>query len=129
MTALDSRHQFGRESEQLAERFLRAKGYRILDRNLRTSLGELDLIAEDEGVLVFVEVKARTTDAFGGAMLAVDRRKQEKLVRVATQYLAQRYWTDRICRFDIVLVQGQPTGESHIEHLRDAFGVAERGQS
>ena len=117
----DPRHQFGQAGELLAERFLQAKGYRIVARNLRTSLGELDLVAEDRGVLVFVEVKARATEAFGGAVLAVDRKKQAKLVRLASQYLAQHHLSDRSCRFDVVLVHGAPSSEGHIEHLPNAF--------
>ena len=117
----DPRHQFGQASELLAERYLQAKGYRILARNLRTMLGELDLVAEDRGVLVFVEVKARATEAFGGAVLAVNRRKQAKLVRLASQYLAQHHLADRSCRFDVVLVQGHPSSQGRIEHLQNAF--------
>jgi putative endonuclease len=123
----DPRHQFGQSGELWAEQFLRAKGYRILDRNLRTSLGELDLVAEDHGVLVFVEVKARSTGAFGGALLAVNRRKQAKLVRLASQYLAQRHLSDKLCRFDVVLVQGRSSADGRIEHLQNAFEVAEDG--
>ena len=129
MTGSDPRHQFGHAGEAWAEQFLRAKGYRILERNLRTSLGELDLVAEHAGVLVFVEVKARTSNAFGGALLAVDRRKQAQLVRLASQYLAQRHWSDKPCRFDVVLVQGQPPAQRRIEHLENAFDVSERGMS
>lgn len=129
MTSTDPRHRFGQASEQLAERFLRAKGYRILERNLRTSLGELDLVADDDGVLVFVEVKARATAAFGGAVLAVDRRKRAKLVRLASQYLARRHWTEKLCRFDVVLVQGPSTDKDRIEHLQNAFDVVEPEQS
>ena len=128
MTLSDPRHQFGQASEAEAERFLRAKGYRILERNLRTTLGELDLVAEDGAVLVFVEVKARTTDAFGGALLAVDRRKQTKLVRLAAQYLAQRHMSERPCRFDVVLVQGQPSTELHVDHLENAFDAGDNGR-
>lgn len=128
MTASDPGHQFGQASEVWAEQFLRAKGYRILERNLRTSLGELDLVAEDAGVLVFVEVKGRTTEAFGGALLAIDRRKRAKLMRLASQYLAQRHLSDKPCRFDVVLVQGQPSAQGQIEHLQNAFEVAEHGR-
>lgn len=128
MTTADPRHQFGRAGEAWAEQFLLAKGYRILERNLRTPLGELDLVAEDSGVVVFVEVKARQTEAFGGALLAVDRRKRAKLVRLASQYLAQRHWSERPCRFDVVLVQGTPSARGRIEHLQNAFEVAEYGQ-
>jgi putative endonuclease len=125
MSTSDPRHRFGQVSEQRAEQFLRAKGYRILERNLRSSLGELDLVAEDAGVLVFIEVKARSTEAFGGALLAVNRRKQAKLVRLASQYLAHRHLSDKPCRFDVVLVQGEPSAGGQIEHLQNAFEVVE----
>lgn len=102
---------------------MRDKGYRILERNLRTTLGELDLVAEDAGILVFVEVKARATGAFGGALLAVDPRKQAKLAKLASQYLARRHWMDRICRFDVVLVQGAESDRLQVEHVQNAFDV------
>lgn len=123
VTAHDSRHQFGQDGETAAEEFLRRKGYEILERNLRTTIGELDLVANDHGVLVFVEVKARTTGAFGGALLAVDGRKQAKLIRLAGQYLAQRHLSERACRFDVVLVQGNAESSFHIEHIEQAFDV------
>lgn len=122
----DPRHQFGQESEASAERFLRKKGYMILERNLRTAIGELDLVADDHGVLVFVEVKARTTGAFGGALLAVNRRKQAQLIRLAGQYLAQRHLSDRVCRFDVVLVQGGAESSPKIEHIEHAFDLSDR---
>lgn len=125
MPSVDPRHLFGQTSEARAELYLREKGYRILERNLRTTLGELDLVAEDAGVLVFVEVKARTTEAFGGALLAVNRRKRAKLVALASQYLAQRHWMERVCRFDVVLVQGQTSAELRVEHVLNAFDVTD----
>ena len=125
MTISDPRHQFGQASEMQAEQFLMAKGYRILDRNVRTFLGELDLVAEDQGVVVFVEVKGRTTEAFGGALLAVDHRKRVKLTKLAAQYLAQRHWFDKPCRFDVVLVQSD---QGRIEHLQNAFEADEHGR-
>jgi putative endonuclease len=126
--ATDPRHLFGRTSEAQAELFLRNKGYRIMDRNLRTRLGELDLVAQDGEVLVFVEVKARTTEAFGGALLAVNHRKRAKLVKLASQYLAQRHLTDRPCRFDVVLVQGRPSADAQVEHLQSAFDAGDDGR-
>ena len=123
----DPRHRFGQTSEVMAEEFLLAKGYRILARNVRTRLGELDIVAEDKGVLVFIEVKGRITEAFGGALLAVNRRKQAKLVKLASQYLAQRHWSDRPCRFDVVLVQGPPSAGGRIEHVQNAFDASESG--
>ncbi len=129
MATSDPRHQFGQASEMQAEQFLLAKGYRILDRNVRTPLGELDLVAEDHGVVVFVEVKGRATKAFGGALLAVDHRKRVKLTKLAAQYLAQRHWSDKACRFDVVLVQGRSSDPGRIEHLQNAFDVDENRSS
>lgn len=123
MRTADPRHQFGQASEMRAEQFLVAKGYRIIDRNVRLSIGELDLVADDQGVIVFVEVKGRSTEAFGGALSAVDRRKRAKLARLAAQYLAQRRWSDKLCRFDVVLVQGRSSDSGQIEHIPNAFDV------
>ncbi|MBM4139354.1 MAG: YraN family protein [Nitrospira sp.] len=105
----------------LAERFLQARGHRILPRNLRTSLSALDLVAEDRRVLVFVEVKTRATDVLGRTVLAVNRRKQAKLVPLASQYSAQHHWADRSCRFDVVLVQGHSASQGRVQHLQNAF--------
>ncbi|MDF2458444.1 MAG: uncharacterized protein K0S79_860 [Nitrospira sp.] len=123
VTILDPRRLFGQEGEETAERYLRQKGYRIVARNLRTSLGELDLVAEDGDVLVFVEVKARRTTDFGGAVHAVHRQKQTQLVRLAAQFLAQHHWSNRLCRFDVVLLQSRQTSEVQIEHIQNAFEV------
>jgi putative endonuclease len=124
VTSLNPRKLFGQAGESAAEEYLRRKGYRILARNLRSSLGELDLVAEDGQVLVFVEVKARRTDAFGGAIHAVHHRKQEKLIRLAAQYLARHHIKDRLCRFDVVLLQGPKAVAPHIEHIQHAFEVS-----
>ena len=124
MTSLNPRKLFGQAGESAAEEYLRRKGYRILARNLRSSLGELDLVAEDGQVLVFVEVKARRTDAFGGAIHAVHHRKQEKLIQLAAQYLARRHIKDRLCRFDVVLLQGSDATVPQIEHIQNAFEIS-----
>ena len=99
------------------------KGYRILARYLRSPLGELDLVAEDGSTLVFVEVKARRTEEFGGAVHAVHEQKQQKLIRLAAQFLARRHWSRRPCRFDVVLLQEQRSGSARIEHICNAFEV------
>ncbi len=120
----DPRKLFGHAGESAAEKYLRRKGYRILARNLRSSLGELDLVAEDGQVLVFVEVKARRTDTFGGAIHAVHQRKQEKLIQLAAQYLARHHIKDRLCRFDVVLLQGTEAVAPQIEHIQNAFEIS-----
>lgn len=119
----DRRQTFGRRAEADAEAYLRRKGYRILERNLRSSLGELDLVAETGGVLVFIEVKARRTEAMGGAAYAVDGRKQAKLIRLAGQYLARHGLGTRHCRFDVLLCRGVEGRPDAIEHVENAFEV------
>ena len=117
------RRAFGQAAETSAERYLRRKGFRILERNRRSVAGELDLVAEAGNVLVFVEVKARRTSVYGGAVYAVDSRKQARLIRLAAQYLAHHHIVDRACRFDVVLYEGDPDGGGTIEHVENAFEV------
>ena len=119
----DGRQAFGQIAESEAERYLRRKGYRILARNDRSSYGELDLVAQLADTLVFIEVKARRTSAFGGASHAVDGRKQTRLVRLAAQYLARHQVRNRSCRFDVVLCRGGTVKPAEIEHIENAFEV------
>jgi putative endonuclease len=121
----DARQQLGREGESLAERFLRSRGYHIVARNVRSPSGELDLIAEDGEVLVFVEVKARRTDAFGGTPYAVDPRKQSRIVKQAAQYLARHRIRGRACRFDVVLLRSGAGPHCAIELIQNAFEVSD----
>jgi len=119
----DGRRAFGQIAESQAERYLRRKGYRILARNDRSSCGELDLVAQQAGTLVFIEVKARRTTAFGGASYAVDGRKQARLVRLAAEYLARHRVRNLSCRFDVVLCRGGTAKPTEIEHIENAFEV------
>lgn len=117
------RHAFGQAGETEAERRLRRQGYRILARNYRTRLGELDLVAESGDLLVFVEVKSRRTGAYGGGMQAVDARKQARMIRLAAQYLARHRIRDRCCRFDVIVCEGDLDHPLAIEHVKNAFEV------
>lgn len=117
------RQAFGRAGETEAERQLRRKGYRILARNQRTRLGELDLVAESGETLVFVEVKSRRAGAHEGGMQAVDARKQARMIRLAAQYLARYRIRDRCCRFDVIICEGDLAHPLAIEHVQNAFEV------
>jgi len=120
--AARSAHSFGGSAEDAAEEFLRRNGYRILRRNYRTRLGEIDLVAVEGGVVCFVEVKARRTDGFGSPQEAVDGRKRERVRHAAAIYLAQEGLGAVDCRFDVVSVL--PNGEGsglECELLRGAF--------
>ena len=119
----DSRRTLGDEGEGRAEAYLRQRGFRILGRNVRSPLGELDLVADDQGVLVFVEVKRRRTGTFGGAIEAVDARKRAKLIQLAAQYLAQHRIRNRACRFDVVLIQDDVMTTEAVQHIANAFDL------
>lgn len=80
----------GSKGEDLAVRFLKRKGYRIIERNYKTPIGEIDIIAQDGGTLVFIEVKTRTSASFGYPFEAVDRKKRQKLKNLALLYLKKR---------------------------------------
>jgi putative endonuclease len=115
--------QYGLDGESLATEFLKKKGYRILERNYRTHRGEMDIVAEDAGALVFVEVKARRGNQFGGPHGAVGWRKQQQLIRVASHYMARHRIRNRDCRFDLVLILEDSLQKRQIELIRNAFEV------
>jgi putative endonuclease len=106
--------------EDLAAAHLKKIGYEIVERNYRCPAGEMDIVARDGPVLVFVEVKARRSDAFGEPEESVDERKQRRLSRVALHYLQRKGTHDKAVRFDVVSVRMGPAG-IRIEIFRDAF--------
>jgi putative endonuclease len=115
-----SRAKRGTAGEDLAVAHLEKKGYRILQRNFRFEHGEIDIVAEIDATLVFVEVKARRSSSFGEPEDAVTGRKRERIHRTASGYLFERNIDDRACRFDIIAISrcdGQPV----IRHIEDAF--------
>ncbi|HKC56191.1 MAG TPA: YraN family protein, partial [Vicinamibacterales bacterium] len=85
----DRRQILGISGEDLACDELRRRGYAILDRRYRTRFGEIDIIARDGDTIVFVEVKARLTDDFGGAAAAITAWKQRRVARMAVDYIAR----------------------------------------
>ncbi len=122
--SLDRRPALGLEGEEIACRELRRRGYRILDRRYRTRLGELDIVAREDQTIVFVEVKTRRSRRYGLAEEAVTRRKRDKLVTMATDYLARKALADRPCRFDVVGVEIHERGSPTVRVVRDAFQVS-----
>lgn len=119
---IDGRRDTGRLGEDLAEAHLRARRYRILARNWRTRGGELDFVAEDRGVVVFVEVRTRHGRRFGGPLESVDARKRLRLGRLAAEFLRRHHLEDRIARFDVIGVDWRQE-EPSIEHVERAFDV------
>jgi putative endonuclease len=95
----------GASAEDRAANHLERHGLRIIARNFRTRLGEIDLVAQDRDVLVFVEVRMRASGSFGGALESITPQKQRRIRAAASQFL-QRLGKEPRCRFDIVLVEG-----------------------
>jgi putative endonuclease len=98
----DDRKVLGAEGERAAEKYLRRHSYAILERNYRSPLGEIDLIALDGGTVVFIEVKTRSGGGHGSPLEAVDARKQRQIARVAQSFLLRHRLQDRAARFDVV---------------------------
>jgi putative endonuclease len=111
----------GKQGEAIALDFLRNKGFSIIRKNYRTVFGEIDIIAKDKGVIVFVEVKTRTDNAFGHPFEAVDQRKREKIRKVALSFLKTQK-NEAPSRFDVISIT-RGGGETRIEHIQDAFEV------
>ena len=116
---------FGKRSETLAARYLELKGYRILVHNYRNRLGEIDIIAREGPVLVFVEVKARKTDRYGSPKNAVTFTKQAKISKTALTYLKETGQLNRKARFDVVAIDAR-YDPPEIEVVRNAFELVHR---
>jgi putative endonuclease len=109
----------GKAGEDLAARFLLEKGYQILARNYRFKRSEIDIIAQKDNCLVFVEVKWRSTDAFGYPEEFVNEKKAAKILEGADQYIYEANWNGNI-RFDIVAIR-QINGQTEVVQIEDAF--------
>ena len=119
----------GDRGENAAVRFLRKLGYRILARQFRNQFGEIDIIAQDGNQIVFVEVKTRSSADAGEPFEAVDRRKQQKLTRIAAVWLKKKRKLDSPARFDIVsIVWPQDSKQPEIQHFINAFDASDTGQ-
>ncbi len=121
------RRGLGQGWEKLAEKRLAAAGYVVRERNYRTRCGEIDLIAEDSGMLCFVEVKGRSGPGFGEPAEAVTLEKQRRIARAAQEYLwRRRLAASTRCRFDVVSIMDSGGGvEPQVEIHRDAFPLPE----
>jgi len=109
----------GTQSEEAAARFLRSRGYRLLQRNYRTRFAEIDIIARDGDTLCFVEVRSKNTPGFEPAE-SIDLRKRRKIGRAAVQYLKEHDLLDHRARFDVVCVRD---GQGQL--IKDAFDLEE----
>ena len=109
--------EYGREAESAAARFLRRKGFRILARNYRSPYGEIDLVAQDGGAIVFIEVKSRAGLEHGDPREVVNGPKMRRIGRAAAHYIRRFGLEERECRFDVLAFAG---GKA-TEHVKGAF--------
>lgn len=119
MTRGPNPRTLGKQAEAQALEFLQRRGLRCLRCNFHTRLGEIDLIMEDTGEVVFVEVRRRATKRFGGALESVTTVKRQRLIAAARYYLLT-HAPNAACRFDVIAIDGQ----GRVEWIRDAFQVA-----
>lgn len=109
----------GARGEQLAGIYLQDKGYRILERNYRCRRGEIDIIAEEAGVICFVEVRSRESDEHGDPLESIDHPKRSRIIHAARLYLAAHSLEEREVRFDVVGITYRP--QRRIRLVRGAF--------
>ena len=115
------RQQIGKDAEALAEQYLKRQGLKPLCRNYRSRWGEIDLIMSDGPELVFIEVRKRRHQQYGGATESVDHRKQQKLIRTAELYLQTlRHYPQ--CRFDVIAFEGNAAAMQPLWY-KDAFRI------
>ena len=123
---LNNNQKFGEKSESIAARYLETKmGYKILEKNFRTKIGEIDIIAKDGGTLVFVEVKARRSSFYGNPKYAITFKKQKKISMAALYYLKTRKLSNTKARFDVVAINFSKK-LPEIEIIKNAFELAYR---
>ncbi|HVC09243.1 MAG TPA: YraN family protein [Elusimicrobiota bacterium] len=113
-----NRQEAGAQAEEAAARFLESRGLRIVEKNFRCKMGEIDLIAEDGEALVFVEVRSRASSSFGTAAETIGFAKRRKIIKTALFYLQSRGISDRAARFDAVTFDG-----GALSHIPGAFSA------
>lgn len=114
---------FGKEGESLAVLYLKKHGYKIIEQNYRTKLGEIDIIAKEKNTLVFVEVKSRKTCDFGSPKYAITPKKMKTISMVALYFLKETKQSGVKARFDVVSISPGER-EPEIEIIKNAFDLA-----
>ncbi len=113
-----NKRRLGTSYEEIACNYLKSKGYEIKERNYRTYIGEIDIIAKDEASLVFIEVKYRAKNSFGYSAEAVTYQKQKIIYKVANSYLiSHKEYLNIPCRFDVIAIDN-----NKLNHIVNAFG-------
>jgi len=120
------RFSLGEEGEDIAVEALNEQGYKIVERNHRNRFGEIDIIAEQDTVVCFIEVKTRSSDSKGSGLDAVSKAKQHKLSQLAVLYLKDNKLMGRKARFDVVSIRHRADGGHHIKIVQNAFELSSK---
>jgi len=118
---MDNRKQTGQQGEDIAASYFVEKGYKIIERNWRCSVGELDIIIEKDNTLIFVEVRTRKSHRFGTPEESITPAKQARLIELAHTYLQETENPDRSWRIDVAAIEFGP-GLPKINHIENAVG-------
>lgn len=116
-----NKKDFGNTGENIASKYLVEKGYKIIKRNYRFVKGEIDIIAEINNTLVFVEVKTRANDKFGLAELSISLNKQKQIKKIAELYLIENEIFDKECRIDVIAINFDGKNNFSLNHIINAF--------
>jgi putative endonuclease len=123
----DNRKKLGSKGEKLAAKFLKRKGYRIVHRNYRCRLGEIDIIAKQDDTIIFVEVRTKQTDEFGAPQYSITAAKKGHISKVALWYIKENKLINQSCRFDVVAITfSENSRKPDIEHIENAFQLSRR---
>jgi len=116
--------QLGKIGEEIAVRYLKTKGYRIIQTNFRCRLGEIDIIGEDGEYIVFVEVKTRTSLLYGYPIESISNKKKNSIVKVAQTYISFKNLKNKDLRFDVVEIivdNSNLDGKKQVRLIKNAF--------
>lgn len=121
-TQASNKQRLGRWGERMAESYLTARGYDVIERNARTPYGEIDLVMKNSEILVFVEVKTRSSDSFGEPEASVTLKKQAHLVSAIQAYMLEHDELEGDWRVDVIAIQGTPNKPNpSIVHFENAL--------
>lgn len=123
----DSRKALGSKGEKLAVKFLKRKGYKIIQHNYRCRLGEIDIVAEYDGAVIFVEVRTKRTEEFGIPQSSITAAKRSQVSKAALYYIMEKKLLGRSCRFDVIAITfSTDSHKPQIEHIENAFELSRR---
>ncbi len=115
------RNQVGITGEKIARKYLAKKGYKILENNFRVSFGEIDIIAEKNNCICFIEVKSRNSNKFGIPEESITSYKKNKIIKVAKSYIKNKRIEKKLFRFDIITLRFCNHLSVEIRHIENAF--------